>query len=177
MDSRTRRRARTALVGGALAILTLAGHLAGGGGIDPLGTALVVVLALGLGWALSGAPLSWLRLFAVLLAGQGFLHLVLTFATGHAHGGSTMSATTMIAAHVVAAAVATVLVRNADLLIDRWSALVTAAIGADRPRTHRPAIAPTTAVRGLSQEHCRLLYLEHRVHRRGPPSLGVLLPA
>lgn len=165
------------LVGGALGILTVAGHLAGGGGVDPLGTALVIALALGLGWALSARPLPLLRLVAVMLAGQGFLHLVLTFATGHAHGHSTVSTSTMVGGHAVAAGVAALLIRNANTLIDRWGALVAAVIGGHIRHASSPSSAPAPAVAVLSQEHRRLLHLQHRVHRRGPPRLGSLLPA
>ena len=43
--------ARAALVGAALVILTLAGHTAGQGALDPVGIALVAVLSAGLGLA------------------------------------------------------------------------------------------------------------------------------
>lgn len=168
---------RTALVGGALAILTVAGHLAGGGGIDPVGTSLVTVLALGLGWAVSAGALPPVRLLAVLVAGQAFLHLVLTFSAGHAHGTASASTTTMIAGHVVAAVVAAVLVRTADQLIDRWSALLAALLGTP----WSPAL-PVTRSQGSTvpvsvRADIGLLHLEHRVHRRGPPTAAVLLTA
>lgn len=142
-----------------------------------MGTALVVLLALALGWALSAGPLPLLRLLVVLLAGQGFLHLVLTFASGHAHGPATVSTSSMIGGHAVAAMIAAVLVRHADLLIDRWGALLAAVIGAEPPRTCVPRAALTTVVPDDARTPGRLLRLEHRVHRRGPPALGAPLTA
>jgi hypothetical protein len=171
-----RRLARAALVGAALAVLTLAGHTAGMGRVDPLGVTLVAVLASMLALVTSGRSVGLGRLLALLLAGQGLLHLILAFTSSH-HGHPAIggpSASAMLAGHGLAAVIAAVVVRHADDLIDRWGVLVGTAVGRRRPTTLRivgpvsPMRIPAAPMAGI-REH-----LEHPVARRGPPTSAVL---
>jgi hypothetical protein len=174
----SQRTARAALVAGALALLTLAGHTAGGDRVDPLGLALVSLLSVGLAVATTAGRSTLPRLLAVLLAGQALLHLVLTFTAGHAaHGVGHPSTAAMIGGHVLAAGAAAVLVSHADGLIARWIAFVTAVIG---PRV-RPALEPTGAApESIAPAPHPLVHLNallHQVVRRGPPAGMHLFPA
>lgn len=179
MDHRAAQRtARAALVAGALALLTLAGHTAGGGRVDLLGLALVSLLSVGLAVATTAGRPSMPRLLVVLLAGQALLHLVLTFAAAHAaHGAGHPSTAAMIGGHVLAAGVAALLVSHADGLIARWIAFVSAVIG---PRV-RPALEPTGAasssIAPAPHSLSHLNALLHQVVRRGPPAGMHLSPA
>lgn len=168
-----RARARAALIAGTLLVLTVAGHSAGGGSApDLVGLAIATILATALALAASSRRLGIGRLLVLLLGGQALLHVVLSLAGGHDHGSSTTapSVTAMVAGHVVAAALAAVVVTYADELIDRWIALVQAALGAT------PAVAapgrpgkPTGAVAGASLR-TTIDILLHQVIRRGPPA-------
>jgi hypothetical protein len=164
-------------VGAALAVLTLAGHLAGQGALDPVGTSLVVVLALGLGWAASARAGSLARVLVVLLAGQAFLHLVLSFTTGHAHSSTDhTSPLAMVAGHALAALIAAGVIARADDTLRRWDAFLSATLG----WALRPAAPPTRAASGVAPSpsplRAPLQTLEHRVERRGPPAGHVLQP-
>jgi hypothetical protein len=167
----SQRAARAALVAGALALLTLAGHTAGGGRIDPLGLALVSLLSVGLAVATSAGRSSLPRLLALLVAGQALLHLVLTFTAGHAaHSAGHPSTAAMVGGHVLAAGAAAVLVSHADGLLARWIAFVSAVIG---PRV-RPALQPAGAapapIAPVPHSPSHLNALLHQVVRRGPPA-------
>jgi hypothetical protein len=167
----SQRTARAALVAGALTLLTLAGHTAGGGRVDLVGLALVSLLSVGLAVATTARPPSLTRLLAVLLAGQALLHLVLTFAAGHeAHGTTHLPTTAMVGAHVLAGVAAALLVRHADGLLARWADFVTAVIG---PQV-RPALEPlesaSTSVTSAARSLLQLDVLLHQVVRRGPPA-------
>ena len=172
------RRARVALTASALLLLTISGHTAGGGSVDLLGLALVAGLSLGLALSTRATALSLPRLLAVLVAGQALLHVVLTFATGHAaHGSGDLPVTAMVAGHGLAALLAAVLIRHADDLVARWLAFVSTMVGAPArlvataPGCAAPAISP------VSDARAHLTVLLHQVVRRGPPAGMHLLPA
>lgn len=170
----TRRAVRAGLLGSALAVLTLAGHTAGGGALDALGVGLVAVLSVALSAALSARTLSLPTLIAVLLAGQGFLHLIVSLSAAHPHGASSTSSAAMLAAHVAAGVIAAVLIAHADRLAARWQAFLASVIGAASP--HGLPVAPfdaTTAVPGPGPLTTLVLLL-HGVVRRGPPASVVL---
>lgn len=179
MENRAaQRRARVVLTTAALAALTLGGHTAGGGSVDLLGLALVAALSLGLALSTRATSLNLPRLFAVLVAGQVLLHLVLTFTAGHgAHGSAGPPLTAMLAGHGIAALGAAVLVRHADDLVARWLAFVSTMVG-PRPRpSFTPLAAPTAAIARASRAMHHLDVLLHQVVRRGPPAGMHLLPA
>ena len=170
----TRRATRAGLLGSALAVLTLAGHTAGSGTVDVLGVGIVTVLSIALAAALSARPLSLPALIAVLLAGQGFLHLVVSLSAAHPHGASSTSSATMLAAHVAAGVVAAVLIAHADRLAARWQAFLASVIGAASPQG--VTVAHAAAAQAVSDFGARttLVLLLHGVIRRGPP-LSVVL--
>ena len=113
----------------ALILLTLAGHTAGHGSLDVLGIALISLLAIGFGTALSARRLSALPALGVLLAGQLLLHVVLTFTSSHHAGASSISTPLMVLGHVIAAVIATAVVLRADALVRAWLRFLTAALG------------------------------------------------
>lgn len=162
-------------MGGTLAILTIAGHTAAGGSVELAGLLLVTVLALLLGSAVSGARLNAFGVLGVLLSGQALLHLVMTFtAHPHAAGDAGWSSTAMVAAHVVAAVLATGIIVHADDLAAAWQRFLSVILGAD-PIRHLVVTSPVTAV-APEQNHATALtgVLVGQVVRRGPP---VGLPA
>lgn len=163
------RAARAALIAAALILLTLVGHTAGHGSLDVLGIALISVLAIGFGTALSARRLTALPVLGVLLAGQLLLHVVLTFTSAHHAGASSISTPLMVLGHVVAAGIATVVVLSADALVRAWLRFLAAALGhtvrgADAPR--RPAQHPASPGAELPTS----LLLRHGLSRRGPPT-------
>jgi hypothetical protein len=173
-----RRRARAALTASALAVLTVAGHTAGGGSVDVLGLSLVVVLSFGLGMATSARSPRLPQLLAVLVAGQGLLHLVLTFTTGHSgHEGGGLPASAMVGGHLIAAAVAAVAIRHADRLLDRWAVLVSTVLGSGTLRTIVPRDASAAVLARPALPLTELASLLHQVVRRGPPAGMHLTPA
>ena len=165
---------RALLTSVALTVLTIAGHTAGGGGLpDPTGLLVVTGLAFGLAYAISAHHVASTRLLAFLLAGQAFLHLVLTFSSAHAHsmGAAAPDARAMIAGHVVAAILAAGLLTHSDTLIDRWLAFLRAVLGTPPPESApmirltgqtTPAPAPCSRLRDS---------LLRQDTRRGPPAL------
>jgi hypothetical protein len=177
-NRQAQRTARAVLTGGALLLLTLGGHTAGGGSVDGLGLAIVAALSAGLAASTTARAISLPRLLTVLVAGQVLLHLVLAFSSGHAHHGSASPPlVSMLAGHAVAALLAALVVRHADGLVARWIAFVSTMLGA-RPRPgvtaqRAPSSAPSRVGRGLSGPAALL----HQVVRRGPPAGMHLLPA
>ena len=165
---------RTGLIGSALAVLTLAGHTAGGGAVDAFGLLLVGVVSVALAAALSARRLSTPMLLGVLLAGQAFLHVLVTMSAGHAHAGPSLPATMMVGAHVLAAGVAAVLIAHADGLAARWQAFLPTVIGAAEPPVVRLASAATPLVIRRTDSRAALVLLLHGVVRRGPPASAVL---
>lgn len=172
------RKARAVLTAGALLLLTISGHTAGGGNVDVLGLALVAVLAVGLAISTTSSSLSLPRLLAVLVAGQVLLHLVLTFTAGHAaHGAITLPFTAMVAGHVVAALIAALVVRQADALVARWIAFVSTVLAPPSfPAVMVPG-APAAVIAAADRSLVHLDALLHQVVRRGPPAGMLLLPA
>lgn len=173
------RRTRAALTSGALLLLTISGHTAGGGSVDMLGLAIVGALSVGLSVSATARPLRLPRLLTVLVAGQVLLHLVLTFTAGHAaHGAPSLPFGAMVVGHGVAALMAALVVLHADGLVSRWIAFVSAVLG-PRPRPVAPAhggaasSANAPALRSLVGKD----ELLHQVVRRGPPAGMHLLPA
>jgi hypothetical protein len=172
------RRARAVLTAGALLLVTVSGHTAGGGSVDVLGLALVAVLSIGLAASTTARAASLPRLFAVLAAGQVLLHLVLTFTAGHAaHGSTALPWGAMVTGHAAAALVAALVVRHADALVASWIAFVSTVLG-PRPRPAVTAFpARATAITPADRVLLRLDSLLHQVVRRGPPAGMPLLPA
>lgn len=168
---------RAGLLGSALAVLTLAGHTAGGGALDPVGVGIVALLSIALAAALSARTLSLPILLAVLLAGQGFLHLVVSLSASHPHGtesASAASTATMVSAHALAAVVAAVLIAHADQLASRWQAFLAAVIGTAAPRSAGIVHSPATPTGEGHDPRVTLVLLLHGVVRRGPPASVVL---
>ena len=163
---------RTILLGGALALLTLAGHTAAGGGLDLTGTAVAVAFSLALAGALSARSRSLPALVAILVAGQALLHLVLTLASGHsAHvaGGPGVSAPVMATAHLVAAVVAAALVRHADQVASAWRRFAGTLLGTLTPSPAGACLPPGRPVAVRLPASSSAL-LRHHVVRRGPPA-------
>jgi len=158
-------------VGGTLAILTVAGHTSAGGSIDLAGLALVTLLALLLGAAMSGVGMSGWRVLGVLLGGQALLHLLMTF-TAHSHGAGVAgpSAGTMVTAHVIAALLATLVIVHADGLLAAWQRFLSVVLGVAQPR-QIVAAAPVCVV---VPEHLHATALTGvlvgQLVRRGPPA-------
>jgi hypothetical protein len=170
------RRARAVLTAGALLLLTVSGHTAGGGGVDVLGLAIVTVLSAGLAISTTTRSLSLPRLLAVLVAGQVLLHLVLTFTAGHAaHGSAALPLGAMVAGHAAAALVAALVVRHADALIARWIAFVSTVLGPRPGAVVMVPAAPTSLTAPAVRALVRLQGLLHQVVRRGPPAGTLLL--
>lgn len=170
----TPRAVRAGLLGSALAVLTLAGHTAGGGALDVLGVGIALVLSTALAAALSSRAMGLPALIAVLLAGQGFLHLVVSLSAAHPHGAPGTSSAAMVAGHAAAGVIAAILIAHADRLAARWRAFLATVIGVDRPQS--AVIAPRTAAAALEGHDPRvtLVLLLHGVVRRGPPASVVL---
>lgn len=177
-NAQAQRRARAVLTAGALLLLTISGHTAGGGSIDVLGLVIVAALSVGLAVSTTATSLSLPRLLTVLVAGQLLLHLVLTFTTGHAaHGATSTPVGAMVAGHAVAAIVAALVVRHADLLVARWIAFVSTVLGPIPRPVARVLGLPTTAITASDRALVRLDALLHQVVRRGPPAGMRFLPA
>lgn len=174
------RTARVTLVAGALSALTLAGHTAGSGTLDGLGTSIVLLLSIGLALAAASPRrhrLRWAPVLGVLLAGQALLHLVLTFTSAHAHGGmaTTIDPGAMVAGHVIAAVLAATLIVLADQLIVAWNAFLRAVIGERAWILVEPS--GRTAQRLVLEDSSPLSDespLRHDVIRRGPPVATVV---
>jgi hypothetical protein len=168
----TRRIVRAGLLGSALTVLTLAGHTSAGGALDVVGAGVTAVVAVALAVALSARALSFPLLLAVLLAGQGLLHVLVTITAGHAHAGAGPSShpVVMVAAHALAALVAAVLITHADRLAARWQAFLSTVLGASVPPLPTPAMPPNAGVARATSVDAVLILLMHGVIRRGPPS-------
>lgn len=181
MTSGDQRRAlRALLTSVALTILTIAGHTAGGGGLpDPIGLVVVSGLAFGLAYAVSAHGMAAARLLAFLLAGQAFLHLVLTLASTHAHGMGAASPDprAMIAGHVVAAVLAAGVLTRCDALVERWLVLLSVMLGAPiRARVDVPEGTRLSASTIAPASRLRTALLRS-ASRRGPPAGALLLLA
>lgn len=169
------RRARAVLVATALTILTLAGHTAGQGSLSLTSVLMVALVSTGLAIAATRRPLSWSRVWLVLLAGQALLHMIMTFTAGHGHASAGIDASLMIMGHVAAAAIAAGVLMHADSLLVRWSAFIAAAVGSVSLILAEPTTAPCTVLpspQGARESHD---VLRHGVVRRGPPSPAVAL--
>ncbi len=153
----------------ALILLTLVGHTAGHGSLDVLGIALISLLAIGFGTALSARRLTALPVLGVLLAGQLLLHVVLTFTSSHHAGASSISTPLMVLGHVIAAVIATGVVLRADALVRAWLRFLTAALGSISPDPSLPA-AGTLIHAADAVSVPRTGALQHSVVRRGPPA-------
>jgi len=171
---------RALLTSGALTLLTIAGHTAGRGALpDLLGLGIVAGLSYGLAHATSAVRTSPARLLAFLIAGQALLHVVLTVSSPHAHGVAAGGAdpTAMALGHVVAAAIAAVVLTHADEVVERWLAFLSALLGsAWTPAGAVPAgpggSAPTDPPRPRVIDT-----ILRQAPRRGPPLLAQPQPA
>ena len=176
MDRRPGRRAtRTALTGTALILLTVAAHAAGGGDLPPMfGLLLVSAMAMALTFAVSDRRRSLPWLVGYMLAGQLFLHMLMTFAGGHAHGTPLLPDTGMLSGHALGGALAAMALAYADGLLDRWAAFLGQVLGtpvAEQPSPARPRQQLRAAARVVSVVLACLL---HEVERRGPPALAAV---
>ena len=171
--STAHRAPRTALVAGALAVVTTAAHTAGGGAIDPLSGVLVLALSLALASGVAARPLSPARLIAAVIGAQAVLHLVMTVAGSHGHHAAHGSAAPMVLAHVLAAILTTIVVVRADGAVAAWARLVDTALGTALTLPSLPAVHGTP-VRSSDPDRTVLQTLLHGVERRGPPR--ILLP-
>jgi hypothetical protein len=131
----------------------------------------VVALSIGLAFATSSGRARPAPVLAFLLVGQVLMHMLLTVGGGHGHAAaSTGPATlTMVAAHVGAAVVATVVLVHADELIDRWGTLLASVLGWVVPLTWAPADPREATPATLARPDARTAPLRHQVTRRGPP--------
>lgn len=155
----------------AISVLTMAGHAAGGGAIDPLGIAAVIALAAGLAATTTRRSLSWGRVWVVLLAAQALLHVVLTFTSGHAHSATAANVPAMVLGHVIASMLTAALVVHADALLRRWAAYLAAVIGAALSEPREPEVA-VSGLRVQGPEGNPIgTATRYRIVRRGPPSL------
>lgn len=154
-----------------MVVLTLAGHTAGRGTIDPLGLAAVAALATGLAATTSRRRLTWTRTWLLLLAGQALMHMVLTFTSNHAHATAATSARDMVLGHVLASVLAAAVLVRADALIRCWAAYLAAVIGAAVPSLVH-SWAPSGPIPDSAPHSTpALIRIRHRVVRRGPPAL------
>ena len=165
------RLSRTILLGGALLVLTLAGHTAGGGGVDPLGAAVALLISIALASSLARRPLPLPTLAGVLLAGQALLHVVLAVATSHAEHSaidhSAPPASAMVTAHVLAALAAAIVISRADGIAAAWRRFTASLLGGiDHIVPATTALRPLPST-GVSARGQRLLI--HHLVRRGPP--------
>lgn len=165
----TPRAARAALVAAAMTILTLAGHAAGGGALDPVGLVVVLLVSALLGSAVSRRPLPLPALAVLLVAGQGLLHLLMTFTASHAHAGPERPALLMLATHVGAAGVAALVIRYADELICRWIDFFDAAIRAWKLAAVPVILRPAPAAQPSAHALAPMTMLARGLTRRGPP--------
>ena len=164
------------MVGATLTGLTLAGHAAAGGGALPnaVGFTVVVALALGLCACVARGPLRPVRVLALLLAGQGLAHVVLTVTEHHGAGAAHPALAVMVVAHATAAAVAALALVYADRLVDRWLTLWSTLLGTPAPVG--PACAgPNRPVPTAGAAARRTRLLRYEVARRGPP-VGAFAP-
>ncbi len=156
-------------------MLTLAGHTAAGGAADAVGLILVTGLAVVLGWALSTVRLGPARVFGVLVGGQALLHLVLTITSAHGHGGAAAgpSAHAMVAAHLVAALLATAVIVHADGIAAAWQAFLSVLLGT--PWTPALAVEGRPSDRSITAPgpSPARRFLTDQVVRRGPPASDV----
>lgn len=169
--ARHERALRGTVFGAVVWLLTLLGHAAGGGSLPGLaGATLAMVLALALGMAVAGRRRGLPTLVALLIVGQGLLHLVLSV-TAHAHTEATWA---MIAGHLVAAVLAAGVVDRGEQTVARWLAYLAQAIGGSALPLPQPArLAPdlTSPVRAHRYDAA----IVHHVVRRGPPVSRALL--
>lgn len=174
---------RTAVLGACCALLTVGGHVAGGGQ-PPSVAALAAVGLLSLCLAAVGARTRWTpgSLVAILAGCQLGCHELLGAvapAGHHAHAGHAEPALgeAMVVGHLLAAALCGVLLTRADT---SWALLLAvvqrlaAAVGLRTPFAadglvpiHAPARAPAPETCGGP------ILLTHTVSRRGPPSLAL----
>lgn len=154
-----------------MTVMTLAGHAAGGGALDPLGIGAVIALSTGLAATTARRRPSWARVWIVLLAAQALLHVVLTFTSGHAHTTSSVSVPAMVLGHVVASMLAATILVRADGLLHRWAVYLAAVIGAPVPTPDRPRLLTPGHVARTGSRSSSLLMTRHRIVRRGPPVL------
>ncbi|OLT10512.1 hypothetical protein BJF78_28730 [Pseudonocardia sp. CNS-139] len=163
---------RAAVLAGLSALLTAAGHTAGGGAVPDLDV-LVVLLPLlaGLFTTVAGRSRGPLATVAVLGAGQLALHQLmdLLHPAHHPVAGPALAGWRMVAMHAVATLVLAVLVRHAD----RAAAALAAALG----RVVRRRLVPPPADRPLPVRPVPDLAIPLRLGRalaaaqprRGPP--------
>ncbi len=165
------RLARGAVLGSAIVLLTVLGHTAGGQSTMADATSLVILWPLAVAFSLLAASTrrsaGWLFAFAV--AVQALFHVLMSVMSAHApHGAPGLPSPTMITGHLVAAALAAVVLAHGDNVMHRWLRF----IGALAREILLPAIA--TPTHSVSAHRPPVLLqirsiLSSAICRRGPP--------
>jgi hypothetical protein len=156
-----------------------AGHIVAGGGFPATGPLLFgAVLLAGACVALADRRLSAGGIAVFLLAAQPGFHVLLSL-SGHGHDGDVMTPSlSMVAGHVAAAGVLTVLLAGGESVLWSMAALSSVVL----LRRVRPLLRPTElpghirAVPNLSDRmaHTYLLSITRTAPRRGPPlAIGI----
>lgn len=154
-------------------VLSLAGHAAGSPMLpDAAGVLFAVVLATALTVSVGRGP-SPARLFAFLLGAQALLHVVFVLSSdcvpGVTHSMGLIPSTTSVVGHVVASALAVVVLRYGDQVLDGWAALLAAAFGVPRHvLVPIPSPAPAPVSIWDADDHGASGHLVVQA-RRGPP--------
>ena len=171
------RAGRGATLGGALLVLTCAGHAAGQGGALPAPYSLVILapLAFALGIAFAERRRTTLGLFAFLLAVEALFHVLLSVVGGHHSGASAtvhgVDTQAMLAGHVLAALVFAAVLGYGDDLLHRWLAFL-GDLARSAPRLSPAWTARTAPPVGVSASPLRSSTILRSVRRRGPPAFA-----
>lgn len=156
---------RGTVLGAVVFTLTVLGHAAGGGSLPGLtGAVVTMVLALALGMAVAERRRGLPTLAALLLLGQGLMHLVLSVTT-HAHTGTTSA---MLVGHLVAAVIAAAVIDRGEETAARWLAYLAQAIGGLDVVPVQPARLTPARSRAIRVDRSGACIVHHVV-RRGPP--------
>jgi hypothetical protein len=156
------------VVGGASVAVSLAGHLGGGGRVPPAAVlVLVVAAASAVCWRLSSLRWTPMRLAGVLLLAQGLLHVVFDVSAA----GATTNGGRMLASHVAASLVTTVLLERGETvlwaLLDALVLRVLRILDVDVPARGLPGTVIGPGVAGGRSD-----WWVGSAPRRGPPVLA-----
>ena len=161
---------RGVVVAALTGLLSVLGHVAGGGALPDLVTlAVLAPLASGVVATIAGRRAGFLPTAAVLGAGQVVLHSAAVLLHVGAHHAPSVPWPRMVAAHAVVTVVLAVVVTNADAALTA----VRAACARTLPRrltpspVERPLRAAVLPAPGLPARLARILSVAHT--RRGPP--------
>lgn len=170
--SSTARAGRGVVLGSALFVLTASAHTAANGQLTSLTDALWLLpflILVSAALADRRRTLTWL--LAYLLGAEALSHVLLSLALGHdGHAMALVPSSTMVTAHVVAAAAAAVLIHQADALLHAWLRFVAALTRGALLSVPVTEAWPSTAIHLQSLSHLRR-QLGDAHPRRGPPSV------